>query len=122
MPLVDLPLAELETYKGSSPRPDDFDTYWETALAEMRGVDPKVELVPAKIQTSFAECFHLYFTGVRARACTRSTCARAGGRTPGPALLEFHGYSGHSGDFATKLGWVAAGFSVAALDVAVKAA
>jgi cephalosporin-C deacetylase len=116
MPLVDLPLAELETYAGSSPRPDDFDTYWDAALTEMRAVDPKVELVPAKFQTSFAECFHLYFTGVRgARVHAKYLRPRRrSGR--GPALLEFHGYSSHSGDFAHKLGWVAAGFSVVALD------
>jgi cephalosporin-C deacetylase len=116
MPLVDLPLPELETYAGSSPRPEDFDAYWEAALAEMRGVDPKIELVPAKLQTSFAECFHLYFTGVRGARVHAKYLRPRGRRTPGPALLEFHGYCGHSGDFATKLGWVAAGFSVAALD------
>jgi cephalosporin-C deacetylase len=39
--------------------------------------------------------------------------------TPGPhpALLEFHGYSMDSGDFAGKLPYVARGFVVAALDV-----
>jgi cephalosporin-C deacetylase len=30
--------------------------------------------------------------------------------------LEFHGYNGNSGDFASKLGWVASGFVVASLD------
>ena len=35
MPLTfDLPLEELEHYQGTNPRPDDFDIYWEEALAE----------------------------------------------------------------------------------------
>jgi cephalosporin-C deacetylase len=117
MPTIDMPLAELERYAGRNPRPADFDAYWERGLAEMRAVDPRVELVPAAIQTSFAECFHLYFTGVRgARVHAKLLRPRAPQRRC-PALLRFHGYSVNSGDFVDKLGWVAAGFVVAALDV-----
>ena len=36
--------------------------------------------------------------------------------TPHPAVLKFHGYSGDSGDWFDKLGYVAAGYTVAALD------
>ena len=116
MPLIDLPLAELEAYAGRNPRPADFDEYWRRALAELDTVDPKPELVPAQVTASFAECFHLYFTGVggaRVHAKYLRPRARSG---KGPALLEFHGYTNHSGDFVPKLGWVAAGFCVAALD------
>ncbi|HTE18997.1 MAG TPA: acetylxylan esterase, partial [Armatimonadota bacterium] len=35
---------------------------------------------------------------------------------PHPAVLLFHGYSGSSGDWVDKLGYVAQGYSVAALD------
>ncbi|MCX7031216.1 MAG: acetylxylan esterase, partial [Spirochaetes bacterium] len=64
--LIDLPFEELKTYKGRNPRPADFDAYWDRALAEMRAVDPKVELVPHDIGASLGvECFDLWFTGVR---------------------------------------------------------
>ena len=63
MPIFDFPLDELKQYQGLNPRPDDFDAYWERALAEMRAVDPQIELVPSEFQVPFAECFHLYFTG-----------------------------------------------------------
>lgn len=65
MPQIDLPLEKLFAYEGISPKPADFDEYWDRAIAEMRSVDPKIELVPAQFQVPFAECFHLYFTGVR---------------------------------------------------------
>ena len=48
MPLIDKPLAELRTYTGRNPRPDDFDSFWDNSLAEMRALEAKVELVPAK--------------------------------------------------------------------------
>jgi cephalosporin-C deacetylase len=116
MPNIDLPLAELERYNGRNPRPADFDAYWERALGEMHGVDPKVELAPAKFTAEFAECFDLWFTGVRG-ARVHAKYLRPKRRSgPAPALLEFHGYSQNSGDFSHKLGWVAAGFCVAALD------
>ena len=116
MPTIDMPLAELERYGGLNPRPADFDAYWERGLAEMRATDPQVELVPAKLQTPFAECFHLYFTGVRgARVHAKLVRPRAPtGKCP--ALLQFHGYAMNSGDFAPKLAWAAGGFVVAALD------
>ena len=116
MPIVDMPLAELERYTGRNPRPEDFDAYWERALAELGSLDFQVELVPAKLQTSFAECFHLYFRGVRGARVHAKYLRPRRRSSRAPALLEFHGYSGHSGDFASKLGWVAAGFCVAAMD------
>jgi len=118
MPLTfDLPLDQLYSYQGRNPRPKDFDAYWDASLAEMRALDPQVELVPADFQTPFAECFHMYFTGVgAARVHAKLLRPKNPPAQPGPALLQFHGYTGDSGDFADKLGWVAAGFTVAALD------
>jgi len=65
MPLVDMPLEQLLKYQGRNPRPADHDEYWERSLAEMRAIDPQVELVPAAFQVPGAECFDLFFTGVR---------------------------------------------------------
>lgn len=116
MPLIDMPLCELKTYKGRSPRPKDFDAFWARALKEMRAIDPKVEMKPAAFQTSFAECFDLYFTGVRgARIHAKYVRPRQNGK-PHPAVVLFHGYSGDCGDWSSKLEYVAMGYSVAGLD------
>ena len=117
MPLrFDMPLEELYTYQGINPRPNDFDAFWDRAIAEMQALDPQVDLVPADFQTSFAECYHLYFTGVGgARVPAKLLRPRETGGPP-PALLMFHGYSGSSGDWFDKLGYVAQGYTVAALD------
>jgi cephalosporin-C deacetylase len=117
MPLVfDLPLEELKTYQGCNPRPDDFDAFWERSLAEMWSTDPRVQLVPAEFQSSFAECFHLYFTGVRGARVHAKLLQPKHGSALHPAILMFHGYSSNSGDWSSKLGYVALGFTVAALD------
>ena len=116
MPIVDMPLAELECYEGRNPRPADMDAYWDKALAEMQAIDPQVELVPHALDAPFAECFDLYFTGVGGARVHAKYLRPAGTRAPHPALLQFHGYSSNSGDWSDKLGYVARGFSVAALD------
>ena len=117
MPLMfDMPLEELRTYQGTNPKPDDFDAFWDARLAEMHAIDPQVECVEADFQAPFARCSDLYFTGVggaRIHARLLEPAARTG---PGPALVMFHGYSGSAGDWVDKLPYVAAGFTVAALD------
>lgn len=116
MPLIDMPLPQLLEYQGRNPRPADMEEYWESALAEMRGIDPQVELVPHALDAPFAECFHLYFTGVGGARVHAKYLRPKQAVEPHPAVVLFHGYSHHSGDWADKLGYVARGYSVAALD------
>ena len=117
MPLMfDMPLERLYEYQGSSPRPADFDEFWDAALAEMHALDPQVELEPARFQTTFADCFDMTFTGVRGARVHAKLLQPCRASSPHPAILMFHGYSGSSGDWTDKLGYVAQGFTVAALD------
>lgn len=116
MPLIDKPLPELAFYQGINPCPKDFDAYWDEALKEMESVDPQVELTPAEFQSPFAECFHLYFTGVGGSRIHAKYLRPKDATRPHPAVLQFHGYTGNSGDWSEKLGFVGLGFSVAALD------
>ncbi len=116
MPLFEMSLPELKTYQGRNPRPADFDTYWDRALDEMRSLDAKVELVPSPFTSAAAECFDLYFTGIGGARIHAKYLRPKGVKSPHPAVLQFHGYSGNSGDWTPKLAYVSQGFSVAALD------
>ena len=120
MPLIDLPLAELHTYAGRNPRPADYDFYWAEALRELDATDPSPELRPSNvIAPPNVECFDLWFTGVggaRIYAKYLRPKNRTGASGKNPAVLQFHGYSGHSGDWITKLAYAGAGFCVAAMD------
>lgn len=117
MPLTfDLPLEELRNYRGKNPRPPDFDEFWEKGLTEMRALDGPVELVPAEFKASIADCFDLYFTGVGGARVHAKLLRPSNATRPHPALLLFHGYTGDSGDWYDKLGYVTEGFTVAALD------
>ncbi len=117
MPQIDMPLEELKTYGGINPKPADFDAYWQRAFDELDQVDPQVELKPAEFQAAYAECFDLFFTGVGGARVHAKYLRNKAVKGTGPAVLEFHGYSGSAGNWASKLAWVAAGMSVASLDV-----
>ena len=136
MPLIDLPLSGLLAYAGRNPRPADFDAYWAAALRELDATDPQPELRPATaIAPHHTEAFDLWFTGVGGAriyakylrpksapptppASTPSTSTLTSTLKPArrPAVLQFHGYSGHSGDWLDKFGWPAEGFCYAAMD------
>ncbi len=129
MPLIDLPLSELRTYPGRNPRPADHDAYWAEALRELAATDPRPELRPSAVITPpHVECFDLWFTGVggariyakylrpKSPSPTTSTSTSELKLARLPAVLQFHGYSGHSGDWITKLAYAGAGFCVAAMD------
>lgn len=118
MPLIDLPLAQLREYRGRNPRPADHDDYWAAALRELAATDPRPELRPAGVLHSrHVECFELWFTGVGgARIFAKYLRPKSAAGTKHPAVLHFHGYSGHSGDWLDKFGWPAEGFCYAAMD------
>jgi cephalosporin-C deacetylase len=113
----DFSLEELYEYRGTNPRPADFDHFWQQALVELDTVDPEVELVPAEFQSRAAICHHLYFNGTGGARIHAKLLRPRHANEPGPALLRFHGYWGSSGDWSNHLDYVGEGFTVAALDV-----
>ena len=116
MPLIDKPLSELRTYGGRNPRPRDFDAYWERALEELEATDPEAELLPSTaLRCASAEGFDLWFTGVGgARIYAKYVRPKAAQSCP--AVLQFHGYSGRSGDWLGLLPYAAEGLAIASMD------
>lgn len=116
MPMIDMPIEELEQYNGTNPKPVDFDEYWTKALDEMNAVDPQVVMTKADFQTPCVECYNMYFTGVNdARIYVKHLRPKnITGKIP--AVLKFHGYSGDSADWYDKLGYAASGIAVFAMD------
>lgn len=118
MPLIDKPLPELLTYAGTNPRPADFDAYWDAALAELDGIDPAPELIPnPTIRSEKTEAFDLSFRSVGGARIHAKYLRPRNASSPHPAVLNFHGYSGASGDWSDFLGYTSEGLAVASLDV-----
>lgn len=117
MPLMfDMPLEQLYRYEGKNPRPADFDRFWDDGVVEVKSIDPEVELFTSDFQTDFAECLDLYFTSTEGARIHAKLLRPRWAKAPHPAVLMFHGYAGNAGDWFDKLGYVAQGFTVAAMD------
>ncbi|EFM10031.1 Cephalosporin-C deacetylase [Paenibacillus curdlanolyticus YK9] len=109
-------VEDLLKYMGSSPRPDNFDTYWIRALKELDSQSLEYELVPAKFQTSVAECYHLYFTGVGGARIHAKYVKPIQSTGKGPGVALFHGYHSNSGDWFDKVAFASHGITVLAMD------
>lgn len=116
MPLIDMPLNELKEYKGISPKPADFEQYWEKALAELDNTAPNVQKTKSEFQAPNVDCYDMYFTGTKGAKiyCKHLMPRKTEGKIP--AVLAFHGYSGCSHDWLSYLPYAYAGFAVFALD------
>jgi cephalosporin-C deacetylase len=117
MAVFEKSLDELKNYRGRNPCPPDFAAYWDSSVEEMRAVDPRVELRRnLALSSAAAECYDLHFTGVGGSRIYAKYLRPVGSSGKHPAVLQFHGYSGNSGDWSQKLSFVSQGFCVAAMD------
>ena len=114
--LIDMPVEELKKYRGSTPRPDDFDEFWDASLAESAALPMNAELIPAEFQVPCADCYDLFFDGTGSSRIHAKLLCPKNDTGKHPAVVQFHGYSDSSGDWSTKLNYVACGYTVAALD------
>ena len=112
----DLPLHELKEYRGTNPKPHDFNEFWEKGLEELSQQSLDYELIPAGFTSRIAECYDLYFTGVGGARIHCQLVRPKNQVGQGPGLVWFHGYHGSSGDWVDKLGYAAEGFTILALD------
>lgn len=117
MPLIDMPIRELEQYMGRNPKPEDHQAYWEKALADMKAVAPQLEMRPAAFQCPGVICEELYFTGVRGARIYVKHMRPTNVTGKIPAVLRFHGYASVTKDWPSLLCYVAAGCAVFAMDV-----
>ena len=116
MPMLDMAIEELHKYKGTNPCPKDFDKYWEEALKELDSIEPMVEFTLSDFKAPYADCFNMYFTGVRGARIYAKCLKPKNSSQKHPALIMFHGYRGDSGEWVDKLPYVAMGFTVVAMD------
>jgi cephalosporin-C deacetylase len=118
MPITDMPLPELKSYRPPLTRAEDFDTFWKENVEEA-GEQPltarsrEVLYFTKKIRVE-----EVTFDGFMDRSPIVGYFISA--PEPGvqrPTLVQYHGYSGNKGHPTDYLGWVLLGFSVFAVDV-----
>lgn len=114
MPIVDLPVSELYEYKGISPFPDDFDSFWNEQTDVLVNCEKHIELIDTGISVKGCRLYDLYFHGADgARIYAKYIKLK---EKNSPVILFFHGYRRSSPSWANLLQYASMGFSVIAMD------
>ncbi len=95
MPSIDMPLEQLRQYKPSLYREADFDSFWETTLAEAKKQPLNAELIPYNLPAKGVDCFALRFDGYKGGRIA-GWYLRPSTRGKFPGLCVYHGYSGRA--------------------------
>lgn len=116
MPLIDMPLKELETYMGINPKPDDFDEFWNSSILNMQSINPEISITKSDFQVPYAECYDMYFTGIGGSRIYAKLVKPLNIKGKVPAVIKFHGYSMNSGDWSDLFSYTLMGYIAVAMD------
>lgn len=109
-------IDQLAGYLGSTPIPEDFDTFWAARMAEADQVSLDYSVSPSEIP-AFDTCDYLdfWFRGMNgARLYAKYVKPRSD--RPIPLVLQFHGYPGASRSWLEQSSYAGMGCALLALD------
>ncbi len=103
MPLFDLPVEELRTYRPDLPEPADFDAFWDRTLAEARTYPLDVQAVTVDSGLRLVEVQDVTFAGFGGQPVKAWLTRPAGDDRDLPVVVEYQGYGGGRGSRTS--GW-----------------
>jgi cephalosporin-C deacetylase len=116
VPRLDLPIAELQSYRPVVAEPHDFDAFWERTLSAARAIpmQPTVERIASPLAS--VEVHDVTFPGFGGHPVSAWLLLPAGSTEPLPAVVEYNGYGGGRGLPHERLAWVTAGYAYMFMD------
>ena len=110
-------IEALGGYYGATPKPADFEAFWQARMAEADAVPLDYTVTQAKEVPSWDGCdfLDLWFTGM-AGARIYAKYLRPHSDKPVPLVLQFHGYPGASRSFAEQASFAGMGMALIAMD------
>jgi len=109
VPLTDMTLDELRTYRPEVAISPDFDDFWRTTLAESRAAAEDPALVSAETPVTQLIIEDLTFSGFGGDPI-RAWVTRPRSDAALPAIVEYIGYGGGRGIAGEQLQWASAGY------------
>ena len=116
MPLFDLSLGELRTYRSGVVPPADFGAFWDRTLAETRALPLAAEFVPFDAGLTLVEVFDVTFAGFGGHPIKAWLILPRERKAPLACVVKFIGYGGGRGFPQEHLLWPAAGYAVLVMD------
>ncbi|GIP31259.1 acetylxylan esterase [Paenibacillus sp. J2TS4] len=119
MPLMDLPLSELQQYQPKLTLEPDFQTFWDDAKQQSAAVPLNARIVPVDYPAKNVSVYDVTYDGADGTPIhgiylvpNESMAA-----PPMPAMVKYHGYGGRAGRPHDYLHWVCMGMAVFAIDI-----
>ncbi|WP_010271098.1 acetylxylan esterase [Paenibacillus senegalensis] len=117
MPLVDWPLQQLEQYKPELTAENDFAAFWEKAKRQSSAAPLRATIEQVDYPLKTVSLYNISYEGADGTPIRGWYMVPEGSSTPMPALIRYHGYSGHSGLPHSALPWTNMGIAVLAIDI-----
>ena len=111
MPLTDLPVDQLRTYRPDLDEPADFDAFWGSTLQETRQHPLDVAAEPVETGLRLVESFDVSFAGFGGHRVQAWLTRPAGESGNLPTVVEYNGYGGGRGLAHERLTWANAGYA-----------
>ena len=116
MAFFDFPLHELETYRPPRVEPADFDTFWQTTLAEARQQPLDARFEPADFGLRTVETYDVTFAGYAGAPVKGWLLLPRQRSGPLPCVVQYIGYGGGRGFPLDWLTWSSAGYAHLVMD------
>jgi cephalosporin-C deacetylase len=116
VPLFDLPLEQLRTYRPPRVEPTDFDAFWTTTLEAARAYPLEARFEPVDFGLKTLETFDVTFNGYGGQPVKAWLSLPRERREPLPCVVEFLGYGGGRGSPLQWLSFASAGHAHLLMD------
>jgi cephalosporin-C deacetylase len=116
MPIFDMPLQKLESYRPAREEQPDFDEFWQESLEETQTYPIDVQFKPVDWGLQTVRVFDVTFAGFAGQPIKGWLLMPRRPREPLPCVVEFIGYEGGRGLPYDWLIWSAAGFANLVMD------
>ncbi|MCB9453793.1 MAG: acetylxylan esterase [Anaerolineaceae bacterium] len=116
MPLFDMPLEQLKTYRPERAEPTDFDAFWERTLAETRQHPLIARFERVDYGLKLVETYDVTFAGYGGQPVRGWFIVPAGAQTPLPCVVEYIGYGGGRSFPINWLLWPTVGYATFIMD------
>jgi cephalosporin-C deacetylase len=105
------------SYFGSQSKPADFEQFWDNGKRIIQELEQDYQLIPHEVYSTVAQGYDLFFHAHDDAKIHCQLLQPKNNQGPWPVQFQFHGYHGSSGDWGDKIGLVAEGYCVVAMDV-----
>jgi cephalosporin-C deacetylase len=107
----DQPEPELRLRQSEQHDPEDFDSFWQSTMADARATPLEVAVVPVDAGLATIDVFDVTFTGFGGQPVRAWLRLPTGAPGPLPAVVQFMGYGGGRGRAIDNLLWASAGYA-----------